>query len=194
MNIYMSTMNISSVQFSRSIVSNSLLSHGLQHARPPCPSPTPRVYSDSCSLSRPCYPTISSSVIPFSSHLQSFPAAGCFPMSHSLHHIAKVLEFQLQHQSFQWNSNTLSTWCKELTRWKRPLWWGRLKAGREGDDRGWDGWIVSPTWWKWVWASSKSWWSTGKPGMMQSWDRKESDMTEWLNWLTEMSFIWQKLS
>ena len=55
--------------------------HGLQHARPPCPSPTPRVYSNSCLLSRWCHPTISSSVIPFSSCLRSFPASGSFPMS-----------------------------------------------------------------------------------------------------------------
>ena len=55
--------------------------HGLLHARPPCPSPIPRVYSNSCPLSRWCHPTISSSVIPFSSHLQSFPASGSFPMS-----------------------------------------------------------------------------------------------------------------
>ena len=69
------------IQFSRSVMSNSLRPHGLQHARPPCPSPTPRVYSDSCPLSRWCHPTISSSVILFSSHLQSFPASGSFPMS-----------------------------------------------------------------------------------------------------------------
>ena len=55
--------------------------HGLQHARPPCPLPTSRVYSNSCPLSRWCHPTISSSVLPFSSHLQSFPASGSFPMS-----------------------------------------------------------------------------------------------------------------
>ena len=55
--------------------------HGLQHVRSPCPSPTPGVYSNSCPLSRSCHPTISSSIIPFSSHLQSFPASGCFPMS-----------------------------------------------------------------------------------------------------------------
>ena len=71
----------SSVQYSHSIVSNSLQPHGLQHARPPCPSPTSRVYSNSCPLSRCCHPTISSSVIPFSSHIQSFPASGSFPMS-----------------------------------------------------------------------------------------------------------------
>ena len=62
-------------------MSNSLRPHGLQHARPPCPSPTPRVYSDSCPLSRWCHPTISSSVIPFPSRLQSFPASGSFPVS-----------------------------------------------------------------------------------------------------------------
>ena len=70
-----------SVQFSRSVVSDSLWPHGLQHARPPCPSPTPRVYSNSCPLSRWCHSTISSSVVCFSSHLQSFPASGSFSMS-----------------------------------------------------------------------------------------------------------------
>ena len=71
----------SSVQFSPSVVSDSLWSHGLQHARPPCPSTTPRVYSNPCPLSQWCHPTNSSSVVPFSSHLQSFPASGTFPMS-----------------------------------------------------------------------------------------------------------------
>ena len=71
----------SSVHFSRSVVSNSLWPHGLQYARPPCPSPTPGVYSNSCPLSRWCHPTISSSVILFSSHLQSFPASESFPKS-----------------------------------------------------------------------------------------------------------------
>ena len=70
-----------SVQFSCSVMSDSLWPHGLQHARLPCPSPTPRVYSNSCPLSRWCHPTISSSAIPFSSCLQSFPASGSFPMS-----------------------------------------------------------------------------------------------------------------
>ena len=73
---------IVSVQFSRSVVSNSLRPHGLQHARLPCPSPTPRACSNSCPLSWWCHPTISSSVVPFSSHLQSFPASGSFPVSH----------------------------------------------------------------------------------------------------------------
>ena len=70
-----------SVQFSRSVVSDSLQPHGLQHAWPPCPSPTSGVYSNSSPLSQWCYPTISSSVIPFLSCLQSFPASGSFQMS-----------------------------------------------------------------------------------------------------------------
>ena len=70
------------VQFSRSIVSDSLQPHRLQHARSPYPSPTPGVYSDSCPLSQWCHPTTSSSVVPFSSCLQSLPASGSFPMSH----------------------------------------------------------------------------------------------------------------
>ena len=74
-------LDFSSVQFSCSVVSNSLRPHEPQHARPPCPSPTPRVYSNSCPLSGWCHPTISSSVIPFSSCPQSFPASGSFQMS-----------------------------------------------------------------------------------------------------------------
>ena len=70
-----------SVQFSHSVVSDSLRPHEPQHTRPPCPSPTPGVYPNSCPLSQWCHPTISSSVIPFSSHLQSFPATGSFPVS-----------------------------------------------------------------------------------------------------------------
>ena len=67
--------------FSHPVMSNSFQPHGLQHARLPCPSPTPGVYSNSCPLSRWCHPTISSSVIPFSSHLQSFPESGSLPRS-----------------------------------------------------------------------------------------------------------------
>ena len=72
---------LSSVQLSHSVMSDSLWPHGLQHARIPCPSPTPRVYSNSCPSNQGCHPTISSSVIPFSSHLQSFPGSGPFQMS-----------------------------------------------------------------------------------------------------------------
>ena len=70
--------SFSSVQFSHSVMSDCLQSHGLQHARPPCPSPTPGIYSNSCPLSQWCHPTISSSVVPFSSHLQTFPASASF--------------------------------------------------------------------------------------------------------------------
>ena len=70
-----------SIQFSRWVVSDSLQPHGRQHTRPPCPSPTPRVYSNSSPLSLWCHPTISFSVVPFSSHLQSFPASGSFQIS-----------------------------------------------------------------------------------------------------------------
>ena len=71
----------SSAQFSYSVMSNALWPHGLQHGKLPCPSPTPGVYSDSCPLSQWCHPIISSSVISFSSHLQSFPTSASFPMS-----------------------------------------------------------------------------------------------------------------
>ena len=60
--------------------------------------------------------------------------------------------------------NILATWCEELAHWKRPWCWERLKAG-EGDDRGWDGWMASLTWWTWVWVNSRSWWWTRKPGV-----------------------------
>ena len=73
-----------SVQFSRSVMSDSLRPHGLQHTRLPCPSPTPRACSNSCPSSRWCHSTISSSVVPFSSCLQSFSASGSFPMSEFL--------------------------------------------------------------------------------------------------------------
>ena len=94
--------NISSVQFSPTVVSDFWWPHGLQHARLPCPSPTLGAYSNSCPLSQWCDPTISSSVVLFSSHLQSFPASGSFPMSQFFTSGGQILEFQLQHQSFQW--------------------------------------------------------------------------------------------
>ena len=80
--------------------------------------------------------------------------------------------------------NTLATWGEELTHLKRPWCWERLKAGGEGDDRGWDGWMASPTWWTWVWASSRSWWWTGKPGVLQSTglQRVVHDWETELNW------------
>ena len=69
---------------------------------------------------------------------------------------------------WSWSSNTLATGQEELTHLKRPWCWERLKVGGKGDARGWDGWMASPTWWTWVWASSRSWRWTGKPGMLHS--------------------------
>ena len=79
-----------------------------------------------------------------------------------------VLNIHWKDWCWSWNSNTLATWCEELTLWKRPWCWERLKAGGEGDDRGWDGWMASLTPWTWVWASSRGWWWTGRPGVLQS--------------------------
>ena len=91
----------------------SLRSHGLQHARLPCPSPTPQTCSNSCPLSQWCHPTISSSVVPFPSCLQFFQPRDLFKCFSSSHQVAKGLEFQLQHQSFQWIFRT--DFPKELT-------------------------------------------------------------------------------
>ena len=79
--VHEKVLKISSVQFSLSVVSDSLQLHESQHTRPPCPSPTPRVHSNSCPLSQWCHPTLSSSVIPFSSCPQSLPASESSPMS-----------------------------------------------------------------------------------------------------------------
>ena len=83
---------------------------------------------------------------------------------------------------WSWSSNTLATWSEEMTHWKRPCCWERLKAGGEGDNRGWDGWIASPTQWTWVWASSGSYWWTEKPGVLQSMG------LQWVrhDWVTEL--------
>ena len=92
-----------------------------------------------------------------------------------------VLNIHWKDWCWSWSSNTVTTWCKELIHWKRPSCWKRLRAGGEGDDRGRGGWTASPTQWMWVWASSGSWWRTGRHGVLQSmwW---QSDMTKWLNW------------
>ena len=85
---------------------------------------------------------------------------------------------------WSWNSNTLATWCEELTHWKRPWCWEGLRAGGEGDDRGWDGWMASPTRWMWVWVNSGSWWWTGRPGMLRftGSQRVGHDWATELNW------------
>ena len=86
---------------------------------------------------------------------------------------------------WSWNSNPLATWCKELTHLKRLWYWGgRLRAGGEGSNRGWDGWMASLTQWTWVWVGSESWWRTGRPGVLQfiRLQRVGHDWATELNW------------
>ena len=93
------------------------------------------------------------------------------------------------------NSNTLATWCKEVTNFKRPWCWERLKSGWEGDDRGWDGWMASPTWWTWVWVESGSWRWTGSPGMLRfmGLQRVGHDLATELNWRFQSSNkVWNR--
>ena len=92
-----------------------------------------------------------------------------------------VVNIHWRNWYWSWNSSTLVTWCEELTHVKRPWCWERLKVGGEGDDRGWDGWMASPTQWTWVWASFERWWRIGKPVCCSPWGCKESDMIEQLN-------------
>ena len=102
-----------------------------------------------------------------------------------------VLNIHWKYWCWSWSSNILATWCEELTHWKRPWCWERLKVGGERDNRGWDGWMASLTRWTWVWASSRSWWGTGKPGMQQSMrlQRVGHDWTNELIW-TENGLIY----
>ena len=90
----------------------------------------------------------------------------------------------LEDWCWSWNSSTLATWCEELTHWKRPWCWERLRAGGEGDDRGWDGWMASPTQWTCVWVDSGSWWWTGRPGMLQFMGSQRVRH----NWATELNW------
>ena len=93
---------------------------------------------------------------------------------------------------WDWSSNTLATWCEELTHWERPSCWERLRAGGEGDDRRWDGWMASQTQWTWVWVDSRSWWWTGSPGVLRfmGLQRVRHDWATELNW-TETRLEWK---
>ena len=82
--------------------------------------------------------------------------------------IRSVLGFHWKDWFWRWTSNTLAIWCEELTHLKRPWCWERLKVGEKVDDRGWNGWMASPTQWTWVWVNCRSWWRTGRPGVLQS--------------------------
>ena len=89
-----------------------------------------------------------------------------------------------------WRSNTLATWCEELTHWKRPWCWERLRAGGEGDDRGWDGWMASLTQRPWVGVNSGSWWWTGRPGVLRFMgSQSRTQLSDWTDWLTEVPKI-----
>ena len=86
---------------------------------------------------------------------------------------------------WSWNSNAFATWCKELALLRRPWCWERLRAEGEGDKRGWNGWMASPTQWTWVWVNSRSWWWTGRPGM--PWFMG----SQWVghDWVTELNKV-----
>ena len=99
-----------------------------------------------------------------------------------------VLDVHWKDRCWSWNSNTLDTWCEELTHLKRSWCWEGLLAGGEGDNRGWDGWMVSPTRWTWVWVNSGSWWWTG-----EAWLAAIHGVTKGWTWLsnwTEPIHIW----
>ena len=105
-----------------------------------------------------------------------------------------ILNIHWKDWCWSWSSNTLATCFKELAHWKTLWWWKRLKARGEGDDRRWDGWMASPARWTWVWTSSRSWWLTGKPGVLQSmgWQRVSHYWaTELTNWIKTM-WYWQE--
>ena len=95
-----------------------------------------------------------------------------------------VLNIHWKDWCWSWSSSTLATWCEELTHLKRPWCWERWKVGGEGGDRGWDGWMTLPTRWTRVWVGSRSWWWTGKPGVLQSMEmqRVRHDWATELNW------------
>ena len=90
------------------------------------------------------------------------------PWEQSWHNPTLKLNFQNSTLKNSVSSLYVWTWCKGMTHWKRPWCWERLKAGREEDDKEWDGWMASPKQWTWVWVGSGSWWWTGKPGVLQS--------------------------
>ena len=96
-----------------------------------------------------------------------------------------VLNIHWKDWCWSWHSSTLATWCEELSHWKRPWCWERLGAGGEGDDRGWNGWMASPTQWTWIWVDSGSWCWTGRPGVLQFMGSQRVRH----NWATELSWV-----
>ena len=103
-----------------------------------------------------------------------------------------VLNIHCKNWFWSWSSNNLATWCEELTHWKRPWCWEGMKAGGEGDDRGWGGWMASLTRWTWIWTSSGSLvmdrkaWCAAVHGVTKSWT--------WLSSWTELNTLIKKES
>ena len=95
-----------------------------------------------------------------------------------------ALGFLWREWCWSWNSSSLATSCEELTHWKRLWCWEGLVAGGEGDNRGWDGWMASLTWWTWIWVNSGSWWWTGRPGVLRFMESKIVGH----NWATELNW------
>ena len=103
----------------------------------------------------------------------------------------KTLNIHWKDWCWSWSSYVLATWWEEPTHWKRPWCWERLRAGREGSNRGWDGWMASPTRWTWVWVNSGSWWWTGRPSVLRFMGSKRvrHDWVTELNWTELMKLI-----
>ena len=100
-----------------------------------------------------------------------------------------VLGIHWKDWCWSWNSNTLARSCEELTHWKRPWCWERLRVRGEGDNRGWDGWMASPTRWAWVWVNSGSLWWTGRPGVL----RFTGSQRVRQDWVTELNWTYRQL-
>ena len=100
-------------------------------------------------------------------------------------------EYSLEGLILKLKLQYFATWCEELTYWKRLWCWERLKVGGEGDDRGWAGWMASPTQWTWVWVKFGSWWWTRRPGMLQPMgsQRVRHDWVTELNWTENWSIV-----
>ena len=94
-------------------------------------------------------------------------------------------EYSLEEMTLKLKLQYFATWCEELIHLKRPWCWERLKAGGQGDNRGWDGWITSPTQWTWVWVSSRRWWRTGRSGMLLSMGLQRV----WHDWASELNWV-----
>ena len=160
-------------------------------ARPPCP-PTPGVYSNSCASSRWCHPAISSSVVPFSScphpsqhqSLFHWVSLDCKEIQ-PVHSISPgcSLEGLMLRLKLQYFGHLM----RRADSLEKTLMLGGIGAGGEGDDRGWDGWMASPTRWTWVRVNSRSWWWTGRPGMLQfmGLQRVGNGWVTELNWTEE---------